>query len=210
MDLPGRTYVLRHGETVFNAARRLQGDAPHTPLTREGFRQIEGVGQALAEQLGDHPPLTVWTSDAGRARQSWAIIAEHLGLDWFDARVDARLAEIGMGSWGGLSYSELEAEGRVFDGATGWLTEKAPGGEWFDDIADRLTRWIGDAREDEGDRLVVMHGLSSRVLRGLLTNAPVAGGSGTPLAPALPQGSIVVIQNERETVLRLGKGGTHS
>ena len=35
----GRFYIMRHGETVFNAARRLQGDNPHTPLTRAGFAQ---------------------------------------------------------------------------------------------------------------------------------------------------------------------------
>ena len=47
----GRDFIARHGETVFNAARRLQGDAPHTPLTRAGFAQAEEMGRALLERI---------------------------------------------------------------------------------------------------------------------------------------------------------------
>ncbi|KAK0350053.1 hypothetical protein LTR94_030589, partial [Friedmanniomyces endolithicus] len=49
----GRDFIARHGETVFNAARRLQGDAPHTPLTRAGFAQAEEMGRALRDALGE-------------------------------------------------------------------------------------------------------------------------------------------------------------
>ena len=97
----GRDFVARHGETVFNAARRLQGDAAHTPLTRAGFAQADAMGRALRALLGPAPALTLWASPTGRALQTLAVIAEHLDLDWHAARTDARLAEIGMGGWGG-------------------------------------------------------------------------------------------------------------
>ena len=48
----GRDFIARHGETVFNAAARLQGDAPHTPLTRAGFAQADALGRALRDLLG--------------------------------------------------------------------------------------------------------------------------------------------------------------
>ena len=48
----GRDFIARHGETVFNAARRLQGEAAHTPLTRAGFAQAEEMGSALRAALG--------------------------------------------------------------------------------------------------------------------------------------------------------------
>ena len=209
MELAGRTLILRHGETVFNAAGRLQGDAAHTPLTRRGFAQADAIGAALAERLGARPAVAVWTSDAGRARQTWATVAEHLGLGWWDARVDARLAEIGLGAWGGRTYAELIAAGETLDEATGWLTRRAPGGEWFDDMARRLSGWVADARGDMGDRLVVTHGLSSRILRGLLTGEGVQVG-GVALAPALPQGSVVAVEAGRETVLVRGDGGVRA
>src|SRR4051794_32356838 len=97
----GRDLIARHGETVFNAARRLQGDHPHTPLTRAGFAQADDLGRALREMLGVRPALTLWSSPAGRALQTLAIIAEHLALDWHAVRTDDRLVEIGMGAWGG-------------------------------------------------------------------------------------------------------------
>ena len=209
LPLPGRTLILRHGETVFNAAHRLQGDALHTPLTRAGFEQMDRLGAELLDRLGDRPTLTVWTSDAGRARQSWALIAERLGLSWFDARVDARLAEIDVGEWGGRTYAGLGAAAVAIDRATGWFAHAAPGGESMTDVARRLVGWVEDARADGGDRLVVMHGLSSRVLRGLLTGGTVLQGHDPPLAPALPQGSVVAVQDGVETVLVRGHGGRH-
>ena len=40
-----RFFIARHGETVFNAASRMQGeDATHTPLTRKGFAQADAMG----------------------------------------------------------------------------------------------------------------------------------------------------------------------
>jgi len=49
----GRFFIARHGETVFNAAARMQGDAPHTPLTRAGFAQADAIGDALRRELGE-------------------------------------------------------------------------------------------------------------------------------------------------------------
>ena len=77
-DIPplrnGRDFVARHGETVFNAAHRLQGDAAHTPLTRAGFAQADELGRALRDLLGVKPELTLWSSPTGRALQTLAVI----------------------------------------------------------------------------------------------------------------------------------------
>src|SRR5918999_1495231 len=40
-----RWYIARHGQTVFNAAGRMQGATPHTPLTRAGFAQADAIGR---------------------------------------------------------------------------------------------------------------------------------------------------------------------
>ncbi len=82
----GRDFIARHGETVYNRAKRMQGDHPHTPLTRAGFAQADEMGATLRELLGARPRLTLWSSSAGRALQTLAVIAEHLELDWHEAR----------------------------------------------------------------------------------------------------------------------------
>lgn len=201
----GRDFIARHGETVFNAARRLQGDHPHTPLTRAGFAQADEMGRALRDLLGAKPALTLWSSPSGRALQTLAIIAEHLELDWHVARVDDRLVEIGMGAWGGRYYADVVGEVGPVITAEG-LLRPAPDGERYDAIARRVGGWLTDTDADPGDRLVIMHGISSRVLRGLMTGADVHPEFAAPIAPGLPQGSIVLIESGRESVPHLGQG----
>ena len=202
----GRDFIARHGETVFNAAGRLQGDHPHTPLTRAGFAQADEMGRALRAVLGAKPALTLWSSSAGRALQTLAVIAEHLELDWHAARTDARLVEIGMGSWGGRYYADLVEEvGPVFDPVHAMLIS-APDGELHAGIAERVSAWLAETNDDPGDRLVIMHGISSRVLRGVMTGAPDLPGLDAPAAPGLPQGSVVMIERGVETIVHLGTG----
>jgi broad specificity phosphatase PhoE len=204
----GSFFIARHGETVFNAAGRIQGDREHTPLTRNGFAQAEGMGQALRHQLGPRPPLTLWASPTGRALQTLAVIAEHLELDWHAARTDERLREIGMGEWTGRYYSDIVAEGGlVYDSATRLLTRHPPGGEIYGDVAQRLSSWLVDHGSEAGDRLIVMHGMSARVLRALLTGAGPHPACGAPVAPDVSQGSVVEVKDGRENVLHEGAGG---
>jgi probable phosphoglycerate mutase len=203
----GRDFIARHGETVFNAAGRLQGDHPHTPLTRTGFRQADEMGEALRHFLGDKPALTLWASPTGRALQTLAVIAEHVGLDWHQARTDPRLTEIGMGSWGGRYYQDVIAEvGDVVDRPSGLLIS-APDGELYPQIAERVSAWLAETDDDPGDRLVIMHGISSRVMRGVMTGQPWVDRFGAPAAGHLPQGSLVMIEGGVETIVHLGGGG---
>jgi broad specificity phosphatase PhoE len=200
----GRDFIARHGETVFNAAAKLQGDTPHTPLTRAGFRQADEMGAALRQVLGARPALTLWASPTGRALQTLAIVAEHLDLDWHDARTDPRLVEIGMGSWGGRAYSDVVAEvGPVVDERG--LLRCAPDGERYEAIAARVSGWLADTAADPGDRLVIAHGISSRVLRGVMTGAPIDP-CGAPVLPGHPQGTVTVIERGVETAVHLGSG----
>jgi broad specificity phosphatase PhoE len=200
-----RLFIARHGETVFNAAARMQGDALHTPLTRAGFAQADEMGALLRSLLGPKPKLDLWASPTGRALQTLAVITEHLELDWHEARTDARLREIDIGAWGERPYADVTAEaGLVIDQETGLFSRRPPGGEWYDEIAVRLRSWLDDTEGEAGDRLIVMHGMSSRVLRGLLTGAANRAGCGAPVADGLRQGSMVEIRGGVETVFESG------
>ena len=201
----GRDFIARHGETVFNAARRLQGDHPHTPLTRAGFAQADEMGLALRGLLGLAPALTLWASPTGRALQTLAVIAERLDLDWHAAHQDARLVEIGMGAWGGRYYADVIGEVGPVVTLEG-LLRPAPDGEDYRGIQRRVTTWLADTAADSGDRLIIMHGISSRVLRGVMTGASAHDDFGAPIAPGLPQGSVVVIEGGVETIAHLGTG----
>jgi probable phosphoglycerate mutase len=205
MTLPGRTYIARHGETVFNAARRMQGDQLDTPLTRTGFAQADAMGAMLARRLGRQPAIELWSSPSGRALQTLAIVAEHIGADWHGASHDRRLQEIDVGEWAGRSYADIMADqGSILDPHEALFSVRPPGGEWYDDIAARLQKWIDDTAHLTADRLVIMHGMSSRVLRGMLLGLPIDPLWKAPIAPSLPQGTMVMIDKGVEEIVHLG------
>ena len=207
MTLQGRIFIARHGETVFNAAGRMQGATQDTPLTRAGFAQADAMGAALASYLGTKQALRLYSSPSGRALQTLAIVAEHIGEDWHEATHDARLMEIDVGAWGGRTYAEIiDEQGEIIDHEASLFSVRPPGGEWYDEIAVRLKAWIDDTLGERGDRLVIMHGMSSAVLRGILLGLPVDPRFGAPIAPRLPQGSLVMIGNGTETVVKAGGG----
>jgi probable phosphoglycerate mutase len=200
----GRDFIARHGETVFNAVGRIQGDHLHTPLTRAGFAQADAMGRALRDLLGPAPRLTLWSSTAGRALQTLAIMAEHLDLDWHGTRTDARLVEIDVGGWSDRYYADLFAaeDPSIRRG----IFPPAPDGERYPAIAARVGAWAADTDDDDGDRLVVMHGMSACVLRGVLTGLPDDPAHGAPIAPPLPQGSIALVAAGVETIVHRGTG----
>ncbi|WP_314375058.1 histidine phosphatase family protein [Sphingomonas paucimobilis] len=203
----GRDFIARHGETVFNRIGRIQGDQAdlHTPLTRRGFAQAEAIGTALRDRLGESPVLTLWSSPTGRALQTLAVIAEHLDLDWHTTRQDRRLIELGLGSWGGQTLADLATRHGPVVHPHG-MAVGAPDGETYPAMAARLKAWLAETHDHGGDRLILMHGLSSRVLRGLMLGLSDDPHCGVPVAERLPQGSIVLIADGTESLIHRGIG----
>ncbi len=199
-----KLYIARHGETIFNKAGRIQGDHPHTPLTMQGFAQADEMGRALARHLRDGPLPVMLASDTGRALQTLSVVAEHIGADWHQAAVDPRLREIDMGEWGGAYYRDLQGQLEVDQGLGLFMTQ-APGGENYPMIAERVRHWIAE-QSFISDMLIISHGMTSRVLRGVLTGLDALDPYGAPIADGLPQGSMVAICDGAETILHLGGG----
>ncbi len=202
MHVGGRLFIARHGETLFNAGRRIQGTLGHTPFTRKGFRQIDAMGAALAQQINAVEPLELWASPTGRTLQTMGILCEHLGRDWHTTSTDDRLVEIGMGDWDGQRYDDIIAkDGPIYCEQHNVFTKVAPGGESYADVRVRLQDWVASLSGD-ADRLVVMHGVSATVLRAILTgNGRPHPNCGTPVAAPVPQGSLVMIKDGVEATI---------
>lgn len=202
-----RLFIARHGETVFNKIARMQGQAElHTPLTWEGCVQARIMGRALANYLGDEPTPQLWSSSAGRALQTLALIAEEIGADWHQTSRDDRLLEIDVGTWSSRTYADIAAEiGPIVDMEHKLFSVRPQGGEWYDDVAVRLADWIGEQRFEQ-DMLVICHGMTARVLRGLMLGQPPLGGFDAPIASSLAQGSMVMIRDGVEELVVNGEG----
>lgn len=103
LPMPNTTIVLiRHGETAWNAERRLQGHID-IGLNHEGQRQADALAAALA---GDHFDAVI-ASDLQRARQTAAAIA---GTRAMPVRQDALLRERCYGGFEGLLYADIERQ----------------------------------------------------------------------------------------------------
>ena len=92
--------LIRHGETAWNAVRRLQGHID-IALNEEGQRQAVALGQALAGQRID----AVVASDLQRAMQTADAVAGHHGLA---VHTDAQLRERCYGVFEGMLYADIE------------------------------------------------------------------------------------------------------
>jgi glucosyl-3-phosphoglycerate phosphatase len=202
-----RLFIARHGETVFNKIARMQGQAEvHTPLTWEGCVQAKMMGRSLANYLGGDARPQLWSSTAGRALQTLAIVAEEIDADWHETQRDDRLLEIDVGAWSSRTYADISAEiGPIVDLEHKLFSVRPDGGEWYDDVAARLTHWIGE-RTFEQDMLVICHGMTARVLRGLLLGQTAMERFDAPIAPSLAQGSMVMIRDGVEELVIGGDG----
>lgn len=105
-------YVVRHGQTDWNAERRLQGqkDIPLNPIGREQAR-LNGID--LAEILKvEGIAFDFVASPLTRTRQTMEIIREAMGVDPKAYRTDERLVEVSFGDWEGSTIKELKATQR--------------------------------------------------------------------------------------------------
>jgi 2,3-bisphosphoglycerate-dependent phosphoglycerate mutase len=92
--------LIRHGETAWNATRRLQGHSD-IALNGEGRRQALALGLALRDTRLD----AIVASDLQRARQTAQAVADHHGLP---VQQDGALRERCYGGFEGLHYAEIE------------------------------------------------------------------------------------------------------
>ncbi len=153
-------YLIRHGETEWNAQGRFQGKLD-SALTETGIKQAEAIGRRLARLDLSFDAFV--SSPLGRARQTASIIA---GLAHLPAvQCDDRLAEVSLGSWDGLTPIDIDAQWPgLLDGSTpfDWFF-RSPDGESYDAVFQRARCWLD---ERQGVTIAVSHGLIGRVIRG--------------------------------------------
>lgn len=161
-------YLVRHGETEFNAERRQQGhlDSPLTPL---GRAQGAAIGRLLRGLIEKPDDWRLVSSPLGRAQTTAGLISEALGLP---IQTDRRVIEVSFGQWDGRLRDELAVEHPDTFGRGGWQFA-ALGGESYDSVEARVGDWLASLPpEPERKVIVVSHGGSGRVVRGAYLGLP--------------------------------------
>nr|VDG63064.1 phosphoglycerate mutase family protein [Streptococcus thermophilus] len=169
-----RLIMLRHGQTTYNAGRRMQGQLD-TPLSDTGVEQARAAAKWV--EAHEFPVVKIISSDLSRARDTAAIIAEKLGLE---VELDSRLRETHLGSWQGMTHDDVDAQFARARASwrhnPGWAP---PGGESRLDVAARARPLIDGLMNtfqdwDGNTVLVVAHGGTISALTSNLLGLEVA------------------------------------
>jgi broad specificity phosphatase PhoE len=160
-----RVYIVRHGETDYNATGRWQGflDIPLNEVGRQQAAHLATYLQAQGETVD-----RVYTSDLARARETAEIIARAYGLE---AQPELRLRETNVGVFQGLTNVEIDA--RYADVRHRWNHDDhyvVPNGESRIQVQSRMMEvwheWTGHLALRH--LMIVSHGGSIRwLLKGL-------------------------------------------
>lgn len=149
-----RIIAIRHGETAWNVATRIQGHVD-IGLNEKGRWQAQRVAQALA----DEPISAIYTSDLARARDTARAIADSTGQA---LQTHEGLRERGYGVLQGKTYAEIETTWPAQ--AQRWRQRDPlwapPGGESLLDLGQRIARTASElAARHPGEQIVlVAHG----------------------------------------------------
>ncbi len=157
-------YFIRHGQTDWNAERRIQGHLD-TPLNDTGRAQAARNGRVLADLIGNPLTFDYVSSPLVRASETMEIIRRELRLDPKVYRTDLRLRELNLGDWQSRLNPDIE---RAFPEliarreADPW-NFRPPGeaSESYAMLSVRVLDWLADV---DRDMVVTAHGGVMRCL----------------------------------------------
>ena len=167
-----RLWLVRHGITAWNSARRLCGNQD-IPLSEEGQMQADWV----ALQLSSLHLSTIYTSDLSRAVQTAECISRQ-SSSAVSVISSAAWREISFGDWEGLTYLQIAEQ---FPQYLSFFTDPMqctpPHGEPFSTLLQRVKDAFGllvqaMAGNTMGDMVLVSHGGPLRVLLCWLLSLP--------------------------------------
>lgn len=155
-----RVYLIRHGQVVGHETPSYNGHAD-VALTEHGIFQYH----QLRERLADKEISACYSSDLSRCANGAKIICEPLGITPI---LDARLRELNIGIWEGMTWSEIVAQypqewsNRLAD----IVNYCVPEGESLLNLADRAVPALNDivAAHAGENILVVGHGGMNRTI----------------------------------------------
>lgn len=163
-------YFVRHGETDWNAEKRMQGQW-ESNLNDKGRAQADVNGRWLAGLGIQH----VWSSPQVRVRQTAEIISQHMPLAQ-NPQFDDRLKEWSAGDWSGMLYEDIAVERTEEWNA--WVADRyryrPPNGENFVDLEVRANSFLAEAAAHPAETVAIFaHGFIIRVTVGCLTGLSV-------------------------------------
>ncbi len=167
--------LVRHGETDWNVAQRIQGSTD-IPLNENGLAQAEELAHTLENR--NTPIIGVYTSKLQRAAQTAQCVADMLGVP---CHVLPGLEEINFGLWEGITWEQV-AE-RFPDDLKRWKEnrryEQPPHGESYQELLVRVVEalqkriaQLEESGQNIGDIVVVTHSADIMTILSFVNDTP--------------------------------------
>ena len=182
-----KLYIIRHGQTDWNIAKKIQG-RQDIPLNERGHFQAQCLGKAMENR----PITAVFSSPQIRAMETAIAVASPAGVPVIPVR---DLMEINYGVWEGKT--ELLRDDRALYEA--WWSHPAetapPEGESINQVNERCRQaWKEIKPQLTGDAAIVAHGgLLAHFMEQLLGSESIAAST------VAHNASITTIEYEPET-----------
>ncbi len=153
-------YIVRHGETVWNAAERIQGRLD-SRLTEKG----RNYARLLGEKLQDTDFTRIISSPSQRTMETAQLLKAKRNIP---VCKDERIMEMAMGPWQGMTKAEIQLQYPI---EYEWFMTRPEryqnaGAETFFDMENRARDFLSELQNGtlHGNILVVTHGLLIKTL----------------------------------------------
>ena len=167
-----KIYIARHGQTAWNAEKRMQGQSNDIPLSNNGKKQMHTLGKYLQNAEGNNFIIAV--SPMLRAQQSLEIINSYLNISKNNIFTVKNLREMSFGEFEGKTKEEVKSHD-FFTQRIGkkWNTAY-PQGESYNDVYTRiknseLEHIYKKAQQTEKHLLCIAHESVNRIIPQVLT-----------------------------------------
>ena len=152
-------FAIRHGQTDWNVAERLQG-TKDIALNAAGRAQATANGERLAHLLGSSASgFDYVASPLTRTRQTMELVRHAMNLDPQGYRTDDRLIELSFGDWEGRTLEEVartdRGSVRARKGDKWHFLPPGEGAESYAMLAERVGEWLATV---ERPTVCVCHG----------------------------------------------------
>ncbi|MFD2444746.1 histidine phosphatase family protein [Bacillus sp. CGMCC 1.16607] len=161
-------YITRHGETVWNTQKRMQGWSD-SDLTENGIRNALSLG----ERLKDIDFTAIYSSPSDRTKKTADLIKGERDISIL---LDKDLREIHMGEWEGQTVSFIE-KNFPNEHYSFWNTPhlyKTETGESFDELRNRVNNFLNRLQEmyTSGNILIVTHAVVIKTILAIFKDYP--------------------------------------
>jgi len=159
-----KIYVIRHGQTDWNAAKLIQGRTD-IPLNETGREQARTLATVFNATIG-----MIFSSQLKRALETADIVN---GRHNVEVIIDERLIERDFGIFEGKPFSDVD-----LDALRRWTDDApTPGGETLRDVVTRVFAFLDEIIANHSDKnvLIVTHGHVMRSIYWYFNGLPQAG-----------------------------------